>query len=41
MIGAGWQAAAEYGEWLVAVLWLWRTNEAIRRMGEVPDLSQR
>jgi glycosyltransferase involved in cell wall biosynthesis len=40
MISPGWRVAAEYGEWLLAVLWLWRTNEAIRRLGEVPDISQ-
>ena len=41
MIGPMWRAAAEYGEWLLTALWLWRTNEAIRRLGEVPDISQR
>ncbi|HEX5283540.1 MAG TPA: glycosyltransferase family 2 protein [Bryocella sp.] len=40
MISPAWRLAAEYGEWLLAVLWLWRTNEAIRRVGEVPDISQ-
>ena len=40
MIAPAWRVAAEYGEWLLAVLWLWRTNEAIRRVGEVPDISQ-
>jgi len=39
MMGAGW-SAAEYGGWLLAVLWMWRTNEAIRRMPEVPDISE-
>lgn len=40
MIGPGWRAAAEYGEWLLTVLWLWRTNDAIRHLGDVPDISQ-
>ena len=35
-----WRAAAEYGEWLLTALWMWRTNEAIRRIGDVPDISQ-
>ena len=26
--------------WLLTALWLWRTNEAIRRLGEVPDISR-
>lgn len=41
MISEGWREAAEYGEWLLTVLWLWRTNETIRRVGDVPDISQR
>lgn len=40
MIGPAWRAAAEYGEWLLTALWMWRANEAIRRIGEVPDISQ-
>jgi cellulose synthase/poly-beta-1,6-N-acetylglucosamine synthase-like glycosyltransferase len=40
MISPAWRTAADYGEWLLAVLWLARTNEAIRRVGEVPDISQ-
>jgi len=40
MIPPAWRPAVEYGEWLLTVLWLWRTNEAIRRIGEVPDISQ-
>jgi cellulose synthase/poly-beta-1,6-N-acetylglucosamine synthase-like glycosyltransferase len=40
MISPAWRLAAEYGEWLLTVLWLSRTNEAIRRIGEVPDISQ-
>lgn len=40
MIGQGWRAAAEYGEWLLTALWMWRTNEAIRRLGDVPDISR-
>ena len=30
---------AEYAEWSLAALWMWRTNEAIRRIDEVPDIS--
>lgn len=30
---------AEYAEWALAGLWMWRTNEAIRRIGDVPDIS--
>ncbi len=41
MISPAWRVAAEYGEWLLAALWLWRTNETIRRIGEVPDISAR
>lgn len=40
MISPALRAAAEYGEWLLTVLWLSRTNEAIRHIGEVPDISQ-
>ncbi len=40
MTGPGWRAAAEYGVWLLTALWMWRTNEAIRRLGEVPDISR-
>ena len=35
-----WRAAAEYGVWLLTALWMWRTNEAIRHLGDVPDISQ-
>jgi GT2 family glycosyltransferase len=40
MIGPAWRAVAEYGEWLLTALWMWRTNEAIRRLPELPDISQ-
>ena len=40
MIGMAWRTAAEYGEWLLTVLWMARTNETIRHVGEVPDISQ-
>jgi len=40
MIGAVWRGAAEYGVWLLTALWMWRTNEAIRRLPDVPDVSQ-
>lgn len=40
MISPEWRVAAEYGAWLLTALWLWRTNEAIRRLDEVPDISQ-
>ena len=32
--------AAEYGEWLLTVMWMWRTTETIRHIGDVPDISQ-
>ena len=40
MIGPEGRAAAEYGIWLLTVLWMWRTNDAIRHLGDVPDISQ-
>ena len=40
MIGPAWRAAGEYGVWLLTALWMWRTNEAIRHLGDVPDISQ-
>ena len=40
MIGPAWRSAAEYGVWLLTALWMWRTNEAIRHVGDVPDISQ-
>lgn len=39
MIAEAWWRLAEYAEWTLAALWMWRTNEAIRRIGEVPDIS--
>ncbi len=39
MMGQQWRTVAEYSAWLLAVLWMWRTNETIRRVGEVPDIS--
>src|ERR1700739_2227299 len=41
MIGPVWRAAAEYGVWLLTALWMWRTNDAIRHLGDVPDISRR
>lgn len=40
MIPDSWRLPAEYGEWLLTVLWLWRTNDAIRHLGDIPDISQ-
>ena len=40
MIGPGWRTAAEYGVWLLTVLWMWRTNDAIRHLKDVPDISR-
>jgi GT2 family glycosyltransferase len=40
MIGPAWRAAAEYGVWLLTALWMWRTNDAIRHLGDVPDISE-
>ncbi|HEY4009620.1 MAG TPA: glycosyltransferase family A protein, partial [Acidobacteriaceae bacterium] len=40
MIPEGWRKPAEYAAWVVAVLWMWRTNEAVRRVAEVPDISR-
>ena len=39
MIGPVWREVLEYGAWVVAGLWLWRTNEALRRLPGVPDLT--
>src|ERR1700758_1697140 len=41
MIGPVWRATAEYGVWMLTALWMWRTNEAIRHLGDVPDISRR
>lgn len=40
MMGPAWRAAAEYGVWLLTALWMWRTNDAIRGLSEVPDIAQ-
>jgi hypothetical protein len=39
MIATVWWRFAECAEWALAALWIWRTNEAIRRIGEVTDIS--
>jgi cellulose synthase/poly-beta-1,6-N-acetylglucosamine synthase-like glycosyltransferase len=39
MIRGPWREVVEYSAWVVAVLWMWRTNEAIRRMPGVPDIA--
>jgi hypothetical protein len=39
MTATVWWRFAEYAEWSLAALWMWRTNEAVRRIGEVPDIS--
>jgi GT2 family glycosyltransferase len=40
MIGPEWRAAAEYSVWLLTVLWMWRANDAIRHLSDVPDISR-
>ena len=40
MIGAAWRAVAEYGVWLLTVLWMWRTHDAIQGLGGMPDVAQ-
>ncbi|HEX4156083.1 MAG TPA: glycosyltransferase [Acidobacteriaceae bacterium] len=40
MMSAVWRGVLESSAWVVAVLWLWRTNEAIRWMPRVPDLNR-
>lgn len=40
MTGQEWRTTAQYAAWVIAVLWMWRTNEVVRRMGEVPDIAQ-
>ncbi|HTV09748.1 MAG TPA: glycosyltransferase family 2 protein [Candidatus Aquilonibacter sp.] len=39
MIATAWWRLADCAEWALAALWMWRTNEAIRRIGEVTDIS--
>jgi glycosyltransferase involved in cell wall biosynthesis len=39
MIGPVWRGVLESSAWVVAALWLWRTNEALRRLDDVPDLT--
>jgi hypothetical protein len=39
MMGPVWRGVAEAGAWVVAGLWMWRTNEAVRRLPHVPDLT--
>jgi glycosyltransferase involved in cell wall biosynthesis len=39
MNGMVWRAALEYSAWIVAVAWIWRVTETIRRVHEVPDLT--
>jgi glycosyltransferase involved in cell wall biosynthesis len=34
-----WRAVLESSAWAVAALWLWRTNEALQRLDDVPDLT--
>jgi GT2 family glycosyltransferase len=40
MTGQEWRTAADYAAWVLAVLWMWRTNEAVRRVGGVPDIAR-
>lgn len=39
MSANAWWRLAECTEWVIAALWMWRTNEAIRRISEVTDIS--
>jgi glycosyltransferase involved in cell wall biosynthesis len=39
MIATVWWRLAEYAEWALAALWMWRTNETVRRITDVPDIS--
>lgn len=39
MTGLDWRVAAEYAGWALAVVWMARISEAVRRVHEVPDIS--
>lgn len=40
MISAAWREVLDCSAWVVAGLWLWRTNEALKGLPTLPDLSE-